>query len=353
MPRPTWETERRVKPDIWRGTGSSLTEEERSSNSFYVERRSHPASLSVELNQESSSSTSDVDDQPGAFAINRDGADPLTLDWDQSESVDICESQSKPLESSTRDDILPFYVENNGRKSDAQPEVRTPFSCEKLKKRCKYLYTFSMVIFLLVVAIVLLMVIWLKFKSKNNAHFAPIDKCDFSFRSATSQIDPILQCACQEKVEYILESVNYAYEDIRNAANMTGEYFDIHECTAENLALLWVASEFYLTPEKSLGEYSMEKYINRLGLAILYLSWDGDNWNEKANWMTSASECLWFGVLCDKDKGIVALELSNNNLNGVLGTELRLMQSLEKIDLSLNRLHGTIQDGWWTLSNLG
>jgi hypothetical protein len=350
MSRPTWETQRRVKPDIWRGNGSNRTEEEGSSNSFHVERRSHPASLSVESLQDISSSTSDIDDQPGAYAISRDGVDPLTLDWDESDSLGTRGSQRKPVEDSTRDGIMPFFIadkENNSK-------MDQPFCCGKTKKECKWLFVLALVASLTVIIFVAVFLTSLRMKTKNGTTpLDPVDKCDFSTIPLTTQIDPILQCECHDNVELILDVVVSSYEEIRNAAFITFEIPDIHSCTVENMALLWAASEFSISKESSSNNQSMEAFINRWALSIMFLSWGGKDWTNKANWMKPDSECVWFGVTCDNEKRVVAVELSNNNLHGVLGTQLGLIRSLAKIDLSINQLRGTINENWWNLDKLG
>jgi hypothetical protein len=349
MPRSTWETERRVKPDIWRGNESSRTDEERSSNSFHVERRSQAVSLSGEILQDVSSSTFDEDEQPGAFAINRDGVDPLTLDWDQSESFGTRDSQSKPLEDSTRDDIMPFFIQEKKDKS----KMEKAFCCIKIERGFTRLVVLCLLTSLTVIVIVVGLITSSKLKAKNSTKFHPFDKCDFSTISLTTQIDPILQCECNKNVEHILDIVTSAYGEIRNAANMTDVAIDIHSCSVENVALLWAATEYSMSGEITSNKRPMETIINRLGLAFMFLSWGGSYWTNKANWMKPDSECVWFGVTCDMEKRVVALGLSNNNLKGTIGTQLGFIRNLVNVDISINQMHGTIHPSWWNLHNLG
>ena len=51
-------------------------------------------------------------------------------------------------------------------------------------------------------------------------------------------------------------------------------------------------------------------------LTDLYHSTNGNDWFNKTNWLnTSVSYCFWFGILCDNDKNVISILLSQNNLD--------------------------------------
>ncbi|CAB9501355.1 receptor-like protein kinase [Seminavis robusta] len=59
-------------------------------------------------------------------------------------------------------------------------------------------------------------------------------------------------------------------------------------------------------------------------------------------WLTGVHECQWAGILCDREKNITELVLSNNGLNGPLPIELASLPTLESINFMVNQLTGNI-----------
>lgn len=80
----------------------------------------------------------------------------------------------------------------------------------------------------------------------------------------------------------------------------------------------------------------------KTALIELYNSTDGDNWNDKTNWMEGdPCDNSWFGVRCGA--GIVQkLELFENNLNGMIPAELGNLTNLQELRLDNNQLSGPI-----------
>ena len=97
----------------------------------------------------------------------------------------------------------------------------------------------------------------IKRKSNNTVVLPPINICDFSSSTNDMQIDPLLQCECNQRVDRIIDSVVLAYEAIQVASNMTESEFDIHSCSPENIALLWAATDV------ASNSYSLETGITR------------------------------------------------------------------------------------------
>jgi len=115
-----------------------------------------------------------------------------------------------------------------------------------------------------------------------------------------------------------------------------------------------------------------EQRIRRYALATMYHAMNGDAWTLKSNWMVSEDECSWHGLTCVQGSP-VSLELTNNNVRGEFPYEVNMLstltslilknppesiaqsirgpfpdvwalQGLETLDLSGNRLSGTIPD---------
>ena len=81
---------------------------------------------------------------------------------------------------------------------------------------------------------------------------------------------------------------------------------------------------FLLESTKLLGQLNLsgnELRVNekdRQALIDLYNSTNGDNWNNKDNWLGEiGTECNWFGVRCNENSThIIGINLNNNNLSG-------------------------------------
>ena len=85
--------------------------------------------------------------------------------------------------------------------------------------------------------------------------------------------------------------------------------------------------------------------VDQETLVALYNSAGGASWTDKTNWL-SATEPVdnWFGVEADGSGNVTKLELPGNNLSGPLLPTLGSLTSLTTLDLSDNRLSGTIPD---------
>ncbi len=83
-------------------------------------------------------------------------------------------------------------------------------------------------------------------------------------------------------------------------------------------------------------------------LRTLYLSTDGPNWTNNSGWdqlnsATPPSNCdlaNLYGVSVDTDGRVSALNLGNNNLSGILPSELAQLTQLTQLDISNNDLSG-------------
>lgn len=71
----------------------------------------------------------------------------------------------------------------------------------------------------------------------------------------------------------------------------------------------------------------------------------GNKWFNKTGWENKANNyCEWFGVKCNDNGNIIEINLPSNNLAGPLpSSQLSNFYHLEKLDLSNNEFHGTIE----------
>ncbi len=94
------------------------------------------------------------------------------------------------------------------------------------------------------------------------------------------------------------------------------------------------------------------KDAERDALEALYQDTDGDNWTNNRNWLSNASLDSWHGVTTDRNGRVIELDLSENELNGTIPSELGSLTNLEELNLSQNQLSGTIPLELGSLNNL-
>ena len=88
----------------------------------------------------------------------------------------------------------------------------------------------------------------------------------------------------------------------------------------------------------------------RDALIALYEATDGANWKNSDNWLTDKPLGSWYGVSTDGSGRVTELDLSRNELNGLV-PDLSALTNLMKLDLSRNRMRRNIS-GLSRLTNL-
>lgn len=154
------------------------------------------------------------------------------------------------------------------------------------------------------------------------------------------------QCKKSNRIRTISSEAQEAYWKLLGVI-VSRKYIEneeeIDSCSARNIALHLASSHTHA---------NLEAQLQRYLLFVLYLQWEGDNWESNTGWMTESSECNWHGVTCI-DGFVVQLELPVNNIRGKIERELFLLDSLEKINLYDNvKLVGSLPTELGLLSNL-
>ena len=183
-------------------------------------------------------------------------------------------------------------------------------------------------------------------KDRNTA--SSTDDCEASE-------DPFLRCECFGHVQ-VNDNVQDAYNSRRaceQLADLLGSYIPIVSCAPENVALVWVASEIATAWEKGIIFPYRRRIQDRVVIATLFAAWGGRDWKDSTNWLSSSSVCVWYGAGCDEDDRITSLSLLNNNVKGSLETRLALLQDLKTLDMSHNRVSGSIPWQVWSPPSLG
>eukprot|EP00521_Asterionellopsis_glacialis_P009798 CAMPEP_0195289014 /NCGR_PEP_ID=MMETSP0707-20130614/5463_1 /TAXON_ID=33640 /ORGANISM="Asterionellopsis glacialis, Strain CCMP134" /LENGTH=671 /DNA_ID=CAMNT_0040348967 /DNA_START=94 /DNA_END=2106 /DNA_ORIENTATION=+ len=188
-----------------------------------------------------------------------------------------------------------------------------------------------------VAAVIFGMVFGLKQREDEDEDISFSDPC--TIFSTGHVPDYELQCDCFGRIQ---SPGNLQIYSNLSAFVKTNKTEDIYSCSASNVALWWLVSDTGFRNTSS--EDQQKTLIQRYALALFYISTSGRNWNENHNWLSTVDECRWHGVKCtSRGIGISKLDLSEQNLNGTIPTELSCLSSLRSLKLAHNHLTGSIQ----------
>ena len=85
-----------------------------------------------------------------------------------------------------------------------------------------------------------------------------------------------------------------------------------------------------------------EEDVQRNALIALYNATDGDNWINNTNWLSEEPLGDWYGVTTDVDGNVIRLQLTTNNLVGMIPPEIEDLSELEVLQLGQNTIIGSI-----------
>lgn len=94
--------------------------------------------------------------------------------------------------------------------------------------------------------------------------------------------------------------------------------------------------------EKKMASPSSKTFGQRYALAVLYFATTGAKWKLADSWLTSKSECTWYGISCDSWGNVKSIDLGFNDLNGLLPRELAVLQKVVEVDVHGNDLQGVL-----------
>ena len=78
---------------------------------------------------------------------------------------------------------------------------------------------------------------------------------------------------------------------------------------------------------------------------------NGDNWTDNTDWKVTNTPCSWYGVTCS-DGNVTGLYLEDNQLIGIIPSELGNFTNLQGLGLHENQLTGSIPTELSNLVNL-
>ncbi len=159
----------------------------------------------------------------------------------------------------------------------------------------------------------------------------------------------ITQCLCIGKVTIVASDVNANYQRLIAGgfiqSVIPGFSSTLDSCDPSNQALLWLASA---TGSSSPYANLRQRYV----MALLYISWNGQQWTLNDNWLSSDTECSWKGIVCDRFGEVTQLDLYNNQVMGHLGADFSLLTSLEVLSLGQNGIQGSLPSELGYLTSL-
>jgi hypothetical protein len=284
------------------------------------------------------------DEMPGAYAVSRGGNHVVSQRslWNQ---LEVEASQRTNHDSSITVSSHPsitdppeIFVE--------QDIIQHHENSEKKPKKCCRFAVAGITGFA-----VASLTAYLVGKSKTFSHIlddSSIDSCDFI-------TDPFQQCQeCFNSLK-IRDPVFMAYGSLRTSSVLSpfiNASMAIDSCSPENVALVWMASQLAQSQQDGMI-LSSKSISNRYLLSRIYALWDGTKWQERAHWLSNATECEWYGINCNEDGIITQLDLPSNYLKGTLDSALVLLTDLQRLNLKGNELHGPIPTEFTSLISLG
>jgi Leucine-rich repeat (LRR) protein len=91
----------------------------------------------------------------------------------------------------------------------------------------------------------------------------------------------------------------------------------------------------------------------RYAAATLYYSLGGSAWINNSGWLSSASVCEWYGILCLLNTtNVQGLSLDEKSLTGTIPKEIQIFSDLVKLDLWGNDIVGSIPTSLFSLTKL-
>jgi hypothetical protein len=116
-----------------------------------------------------------------------------------------------------------------------------------------------------------------------------------------------------------------------------------------------IAAEFVLYDDTLQIPARDPRFLERYALTVFYFSNGGcsGDWIDSTNWMNKTMDhCEWYGVVCDLQGRVTELTMEGNYVTGKLLMEMSQLQEMSTLDLSNNRMDGTVSSEALNISSL-
>ncbi|CAJ1962915.1 unnamed protein product [Cylindrotheca closterium] len=135
--------------------------------------------------------------------------------------------------------------------------------------------------------------------------------------------------------------------------NVIGDNVDRNDLAVQK-SVRWLANE-----ADAAGAVALpldEKYLQRFGILMLYFSIDPNILPSNTNTarlphtnLQGRDECTWIGMSCDATGMLTGIKLHERELDGTLPVKWEFFQNLRNVDLSGNKLRGSIPEELYDL----
>ncbi len=104
-------------------------------------------------------------------------------------------------------------------------------------------------------------------------------------------------------------------------------------------------------PDWEASQTCFDRNSDSLALVALYTSTNGGAWSNSTNWLSVLPIDQWYGISINNNR-VSGIDLSYNNLEGTLPSEIGNLSELTLINFSVNKISGTIPSEFGDLINL-
>eukprot|EP00546_Thalassionema_frauenfeldii_P002499 CAMPEP_0178935198 /NCGR_PEP_ID=MMETSP0786-20121207/24367_1 /TAXON_ID=186022 /ORGANISM="Thalassionema frauenfeldii, Strain CCMP 1798" /LENGTH=764 /DNA_ID=CAMNT_0020613229 /DNA_START=20 /DNA_END=2315 /DNA_ORIENTATION=+ len=134
---------------------------------------------------------------------------------------------------------------------------------------------------------------------------------------------------------------------LTSVALLEGEEFKNPD-SYQSKALAWLEADL----SSDAGSFTDDEITQRYAVACIWFATNGvsnfyasdeeieNGWGNNDNWMSSLTECTWYGITCDDSNRVNATDLRQNRVTGTFPNEVVLLaESLVYLDLGNNNIH--------------
>jgi len=202
---------------------------------------------------------------------------------------------------------------------------------------------FACILVLAIVTGIALVLVFVVFPGGEDEKKA-VDFDSLGQNADKSNLGPFPDVPSQDQLDTILlhlKGNKYVSSDLVNEADFYDDY------TGDDAAIRAMA---WLLRDEREPSTDDPWLIYRYGLAKIYFSLGGEEWINNDNWLSKRHACDWHGMRCNLKKNLIDIDLSMNNLRGILPAEFNLFEDVRSLLLSRNEISGDVP--WDALGNM-